>query len=254
MKILRFCICIFFILAGTAAAFNDDFEDGNFNGWKPGYWSSSPIKDNAEWSVVYGELYGDSEPGMAANIMADFDPGVTDYSLEAEVSIPLDTASETAGAFQGIFGRAIDQNQYYVFVMRKGVRHGEDFVRLLKVDGTKLNTELGRFYSNIEFDTFYQLRMEFSGPTIRCYFNGQLVIEARDTEYMGTKFGLHVNGGSGYYDNVILESMNMSVDIDNKPGCYPNCFKIKDHGLTPVTALGSVNLDVTMVHASALTF
>lgn len=41
----------------------------------------------------------------------------------------------------------------------------------------------------------------------------------------------------------------LEVEIDIKPGSYPNCFNIHGHGVIPVAVLGSANFDVTKTDA-----
>jgi hypothetical protein len=44
------------------------------------------------------------------------------------------------------------------------------------------------------------------------------------------------------------------VQIDIKPGSYPNCFNINGNGVVPVAILGSSSLDVTTINTSSLSF
>jgi hypothetical protein len=46
----------------------------------------------------------------------------------------------------------------------------------------------------------------------------------------------------------------LEVDIDIKPGSYPNCFNINGHGVIPVAILGSADFDVTQVDVPTLEF
>jgi len=46
----------------------------------------------------------------------------------------------------------------------------------------------------------------------------------------------------------------IQVTIDIKPGSYPNCFNINDHGVIPVAILGSSNFDVSTIDPSKLSF
>lgn len=46
----------------------------------------------------------------------------------------------------------------------------------------------------------------------------------------------------------------IEVDIDIKPGGYPNCFNINGHGVIPVAVLGSSSFDVSQIDPSSLSF
>lgn len=58
-------------------------------------------------------------------------------------------------------------------------------------------------------------------------------------------------GGS---DSVSEQTGEIIVEIDIKPGSYPNCFNINDHGVIPVAILGSEAFDVTTVDISTIVF
>ena len=47
---------------------------------------------------------------------------------------------------------------------------------------------------------------------------------------------------------------NIDVDIDIKPGSFPNSINTKSMGLVPVAILGSANFDVTQVDVTTLSF
>lgn len=55
------------------------------------------------------------------------------------------------------------------------------------------------------------------------------------------------------YDLEVCVGM-IQVDIDIKPGGYPNCFNINGSGVIPVAILGSDTLDVTQIDISTLNF
>jgi hypothetical protein len=44
------------------------------------------------------------------------------------------------------------------------------------------------------------------------------------------------------------------VEIDIKPGSYPNCFNINGHGVIPVAILGSADFDVAQIDVTTLDF
>jgi hypothetical protein len=55
----------------------------------------------------------------------------------------------------------------------------------------------------------------------------------------------------GDWIRVITEG---TVQIDIKPGSYPNCFNINGNGVIPVAILGSATFDVTEINTSSLSF
>jgi hypothetical protein len=54
--------------------------------------------------------------------------------------------------------------------------------------------------------------------------------------------------------SVVELSCELEVDIDIKPGSYPNCFNINGHGIIPVAILGSADFDVTQIDIATLSF
>ena len=44
------------------------------------------------------------------------------------------------------------------------------------------------------------------------------------------------------------------MDIDIKPGSYPNCINVNGHGVIPVAILGAVVLDVNQIDIDTLQF
>ena len=58
----------------------------------------------------------------------------------------------------------------------------------------------------------------------------------------------------GYIDpGVSIDDITFtSLNVDIKPGSYPNCFNSNEHGVIPVAILGSANFDVTMINPSTV--
>lgn len=75
----------------------------------------------------------------------------------------------------------------------------------------------------------------------------EAIIALRDTtaKYSGDDFAI---------DNICLTADTTPVDIDIKPGSYPNCFNLNGHGVIPVAILGSADFDVTEIDTSTLVF
>jgi hypothetical protein len=62
------------------------------------------------------------------------------------------------------------------------------------------------------------------------------------------------NPGGLIYKAVITYDCPIQVQIDIKPGSYPNCFNVNGHGVIPVAILGSADFDVTQVDVGTLEF
>jgi hypothetical protein len=55
-------------------------------------------------------------------------------------------------------------------------------------------------------------------------------------------------------DDEIRSRVTPLVNLDIKPGSDPNCFNINDHGVIPVSILGSPEFDVTAIDMTSLLF
>ena len=58
----------------------------------------------------------------------------------------------------------------------------------------------------------------------------------------------------GASDRISTEVSEIEVDIDIKPGSFPNCLNVNGHGVIPVAILGSNTFDVTQIDISTLKF
>ncbi|MCK4820243.1 hypothetical protein KA005_31050 [bacterium] len=68
----------------------------------------------------------------------------------------------------------------------------------------------------------------------------------------GTPFSCRVGYDSP--DLIHLIELPKPVEIDIKPGSYPNCMNINGHGVIPVAVLGNEDFDVTTIDVSTLSF
>jgi hypothetical protein len=60
--------------------------------------------------------------------------------------------------------------------------------------------------------------------------------------------------GTATCDMGAYEALALEVDIDIKPGSYPNCFNVDGNGVIPVAILGSADFDVNQIDPSTLSF
>lgn len=77
--------------------------------------------------------------------------------------------------------------------------------------------------------------------------------------FLGVADGWGFDGVPGYYDDndgyfCIDLNISIPVNIDIKPGSYPNCFNINGHGVIPVAILGSAEFDVSLIDQGTISF
>lgn len=123
------------------------------------------------------------------------EPEWKNYTVEARVK-PL-----SFGDVAGIVFRYHTNRHYYVF----GLRDGDKAVLRLRLSlDEKLRTAAWRDLGAAKFtyDTrrYYTLKVENQGPHIRAYIDGQLVLEADDSEILAGKAGITANRPARFTD------------------------------------------------------
>lgn len=202
--ILSIFASVFFFLFSSKAVlaaplFQDDFEDGNYNGWTVhgGSWTVKEISGSKRFGtkVIPTSTVVESTAGSVS---------WTDYIYELDM-VALD------GADKNIIFRVIDANNKYEVHMVSGY-----------------NTIcLGRWINGSYWDTckywpfsngiIYHLKAVLLGTSIKFYVNDQLAIDFNDTGSSITsgKIGLRVGTGAVapsevYFDNILVTSLEPS--------------------------------------------
>lgn len=62
------------------------------------------------------------------------------------------------------------------------------------------------------------------------------------------------NAQAQYRWEILVSVAITNVEIDIKPGSYPNCFNENGHGVVPVAVVGSADFDVSQIDQSTLFF
>ena len=150
--------------AGTQTVlFTDDFEDGNANGWTVFGGSWSVVIDGTR---VYRQSSGSSKYRSGAGSSA-----WTDYSVEARVK---PTSWNGTDRFAGLAARLQDRYNGYVLALRSSGR--VELLRLASGSTTALATRA----FPVTLGTWYALRIDAVGTTLRGYVNGALQFTATD--------------------------------------------------------------------------
>lgn len=172
---------------GGMTLFSDDFEDGVADGWTTygGTWAVA-----ADGSRVYRES-GQSSTYRAAAGAADW----TDYVAEARVKPTGWNGSDRAVA---LMGRFHDANNTYVLALRSSNK-----VELSKiVSGSKTSLAVKSF--PVALNTWYTLKLEVNGATLRGYVNGLLQVAADDGTFAEGRVGFRTEYASANFDDVLV--------------------------------------------------
>jgi pectate lyase len=172
--------------AQAATLFSTDFSAGA-DGW---------TRSGGSWSVVTdgSAVFRQSGTGSDARALA----GSTswgNYAVEARVK---PTAFNGSARHTGVIARAQSTSSYYYLAL---TNTGQ--VQLGR-RGSGGHTALASASATVSLDTWYQLRLEASGTTLRGFLGGQLVATATDSAYATGRVGLATYYASASFDDVVV--------------------------------------------------
>lgn len=104
------------------------------------------------------------------------------------------------------------------------------------------------------WNAWIPVRLEYTPTRLTVYVNSQKQIELTGTFHQGRWAFYDFSQQAVYYVFPTVESLVMPVDIDIKPGSYPNAININSHGVIPIAILGSADFDVTQIDIRTLQF
>src|SRR5262245_7804024 len=176
--------------AQNQTLFSDNFEDGNANGW---------TKSGGSWSVVSdGSLvYRQSGTGADARARAG-STSMTNYAVQARVK-PL--AFNGTNRFVALLARAPAMTSYYLLALSNNNQ-----LQLRKLAGGS-PTILASTSFTVTTGTWYTLRIEASGATLRGFVNGAQLLTATDSQFSSGNVGGATFFSSGEFDDFLVTSL-----------------------------------------------
>lgn len=175
-------------LAFAGTSFNDNFEDGNSNGWS---------KSGGTWSVVTdgSRALRQSKAGTDnARIFAG-DNGSVNYTAQARVK-PLSLGS---GGYVGLLARAKSSTTFYRLALLPGNRVE------LQVIGSGAVTVLGSASRSVSVGTWYTLSLKVNGSAITGAVDGAPIATATDSRLAGGRIGLQTSRSTASFDDVTVD-------------------------------------------------
>ncbi|MES2697695.1 MAG: glycosyl hydrolase family 28-related protein [Verrucomicrobiota bacterium] len=173
------------------AAIFDTFEDGNATGW---------TADGGTWAVVVSgtQAYRQSvHTTGAVRSTLDATAGWKTQVVEADVKL---NSVDGANRFFGLVARHNGPNDYYYFVLRT-----DNTIELKKnVGGTATTIASGAF--TVTIGTWYSLKLEAIGTTLRAYIDGQLKLQGTDSQFTSGKAGMVTFRTSVDFDDVYVDA------------------------------------------------
>jgi pectate lyase len=211
--------------AHAATLLSDDFEDGNATGWSTngGSWSVA-----ADGSSVYRQG-GTSSDARALTGAASW----TDYAVQTRVK---PTAFSGSNRFAAVLARVQSSTSYYYLALRSN-----NTVELKRLEGGS-STTLDTAPVAVSAGTWYTLKLDVSGSTLRGYVNGALLTEGTDTRWSAGRAGVATFYTSANFDDVQV-STGGSPDPSGSVSVTPSTGPTEEPPPQPTVADGwaSVN-------------
>ncbi len=168
--------------------FRDDFESGSTN-WGVTQGTCSIQAD--ETSVFTCELGTNEARAVAGDIWGE-------YSVQARVRInELDPAG---GRRIYLAGRFADSNNWY----GAAIYDGNPFEVQIRKKSAGTSSDIVRGTYPIELGTWYTIKLEMKGSSLKLFMNDTLQLETTDTEFNQGRIALLVDRTSVSWDDVIV--------------------------------------------------
>ncbi len=126
------------------------------------------------------------------------------YIVESWIRIDDNTGDNV-----GISFRYVDVNNHYLFYTDDATE-----IILAKRVGGALTRIIGNTTFNITTTTWYHYKVEVQGHRIKCYVNGNLMIDIIDTEFTSGLAGMYAYNDNTYFDNfkvTLLPTVNFNL-------------------------------------------
>jgi len=175
--------------AFAATLFSDNFDDGNANGW---------TKSGGTWSVVVdgSPAYRQTSTGADAKAQAGTLTW-TDYATQARVR-PL--AFNGSGRYAAVLSRAQNMTNFYFL----GLSNSGSVILGKRVGGGP--TTLASAPLAVTTGTWYTLRLEAFGTTLRGFVDGTQVVTANDSSLASGRVGLATYFASASFDDLVVST------------------------------------------------
>ena len=166
--------------------FQDDFNDGNADGWEV---------DSGTWTVTDSTYTQSAASGGAMTFAGD--AAWSNYEVEVKVT-PTETSKSIAVM---VSGRADGTQNRYI-----GAYNGGKLMIDRRINGG--SAILAQKEYTMELGQTYTLKMTFSGDNIALYVNGVKELETVDDTHTSGKIGLATYNTAASFDDVIVRAVN----------------------------------------------
>jgi pectate lyase len=167
--------------------FTDSFEDGAADGW---------TTFQGTWSVVVDGTHVYRQSGLSSKYRAAAGSAAwTDYVVEARVK---PTGWNGTDRYASLAARFQDGNNMYALALRSSNK-----VALIKI-ASAASTTLAETAFSVTLNTWYTLKLEVTGSTLRGYVNGVLKVTANDSTFAAGRIGARTEYASANFDDFVV--------------------------------------------------
>ncbi|MFC0105409.1 pectate lyase family protein [Kibdelosporangium aridum] len=172
--------------ASAATLLSDDFEDGNTTGWST---------SSGSWSVVADGSRALRQSGTSSDARALLGLSWSDQSVQVRVK---PTGFGATNRHVAVAARAQNASSYYYLALT-----ANSSVVLGKRSGSGFTT-LASAPAAVSTGSWYTLRLEAFGTTLRGFVDGTLLTSAVDTSFASGRVGVTTNYASASFDDVLV--------------------------------------------------
>ncbi|TMR94785.1 pectate lyase family protein [Nonomuraea basaltis] len=189
--------------ASAATLYGDDFEDGDATGWS---------RSGGSWSVVTDGSRAYRQSGTSADARAVAGAGWADQAVQARVK-PI--AFNGSGRHVAVLARAQSTSSYYFL----GLSNGGSVVLGKRTGGGPVT--LATAAAGVTAGTWYTLRLEAFGTTLRGFVDNVQVVSATDSSFGSGRAGLAGYYASASFDDVLVTDVGGPTDPPTTPTIPP---------------------------------
>jgi pectate lyase len=191
--------------AHAATIFGDNFQDGNSSGWST---------SGGSWAVVTDGTLAYRQNNTSSELARSFNgsTGWTNYQVQARVK-PL--SFNGSNRLVGIAARVTSNTRMYRLALINSNR-----AELQAVNGSQI-TVIGSASLTVSTGTFYTLRIEVNGSTIRGFVNGTQVGSGTNSQYSAGRIGLATVFASAVYDDITVTDDGTTPPTSPPPNTSP---------------------------------
>lgn len=210
--------------AAAATLFGDNFDDGSADGWS---------KSGGDWSVVTDGTPAYRQGNNGSSLARAFagQTSWTDYQVQARVK-PL--SFNGSDRLVGLASRSTSDTKMYRLALSNANR-----AELQMVNGSQITT-IGSAALTVSTGTWYTLRIEASGSTVKGFVNGAQIASGTDTAYAAGRIVLVTAYASAVFDDVAVDGVGTTPPTSSSPTASPTASPTTSPTSTPPPTTGLV--------------